>query len=38
MSASYKMNSKNYYIVSEKDGGGCKIKLDGKQVFTREGC
>ena len=31
-------NSKNYYIVSEKDGGGCKIKLDGKQVFTREGC
>jgi type IV pilus assembly protein PilE len=31
-------NTKNYYIVSEKDGGGCKIKLDGKQVFTREGC
>ena len=31
-------DSKNYYIVSEKDGGGCKIKLDGKQVFTREGC
>ena len=31
-------DTKNYYIVSEKDGGGCKIKLDGKQVFTREGC
>ena len=31
-------NTKNYYIVSEKDGGGCKIKLDGKQLFTREGC
>ena len=31
-------NSKNYYIISEKNGGGCKIKLDGKQVFTREGC
>ena len=31
-------DSKNYYIVSEEDGGGCKIKLDGKQVFTREGC
>jgi type IV pilus assembly protein PilE len=31
-------DSKNYYIVSEKNGGGCKIKLDGKQVFTREGC
>ena len=31
-------DTKNYYIISEKDGGGCKIKLDGKQVFTREGC
>ena len=31
-------DTKNYYIVSEKNGGGCKIKLDGKQVFTREGC
>ena len=31
-------NTKNYYIVSEKDSGGCKIKLDGKQLFTREGC
>ena len=31
-------NTRNYYIVSEKNGGGCKITLDGKQVFTREGC
>lgn len=31
-------NTKNYYIVSEKDSGGCKIKLDGKQLFTRVGC
>ena len=31
-------NTRNYYIVSERNGGGCKIKLDGKQVFTREGC
>jgi prepilin-type N-terminal cleavage/methylation domain-containing protein len=31
-------DTKNYFIVSEKDGGGCKIKLDGKQLFTREGC
>jgi prepilin-type N-terminal cleavage/methylation domain-containing protein len=31
-------DTKNYFIVSEKNGGGCKIKLDGKQLFTREGC
>jgi type IV pilus assembly protein PilE len=29
---------KNYYIVSEKVGGGCKIKLDGKQTFYRDEC
>ena len=31
-------NDKNYYIVSEKVGGGCKIKLDGKQTFYRDEC
>ena len=29
---------KNYYIVSEKVGGECKIKLDGKQTFYRDEC
>lgn len=31
-------NDKNYYIVSEKVGGECKIKLDGKQTFYRDEC
>ena len=28
-------SDRNFYIIAEKDGGGCKIKLDGKQKLTR---
>ena len=30
--------TKKYYIVSEEDGGGCKITMDGNQIFTRQNC
>jgi prepilin-type N-terminal cleavage/methylation domain-containing protein len=28
-------SDRNFYIIAEEDGGGCKIKLDGKQKLTR---
>ena len=28
-------SARNFYIIAEEDGGGCKIKLDGKQKLTR---
>ena len=30
--------AKKYFIISEEQGGGCKITLDGNQIITRQNC